>query len=61
MTRRDRDYIGDGVYVAHDRYQIYLSANHHENEVIALEPMVLVALVNYAKRIGILDNDENPS
>ncbi len=46
------EYIGDGVYVSFDGYQIWLAANHHENRVVALEPEVWSQLVEYAKRIG---------
>ena len=44
-------YLGDGVYASFDGYQIWLAVNHHENQVVALEPQVLNALVEYAKRI----------
>lgn len=54
--KKDTDaYIGDGVYVSFDGYQIWLAANHHENKVIALEPPVLKRLIEYAKRIGMLE------
>jgi len=45
------EYLGDGVYASFDGYQIWLSANHHENKVLALEPQVFENLVNYKKRI----------
>lgn len=48
------EYLGDGVYASFDGYQIWLAANHHENRVIALEPAVLMLLINYAQRIGVL-------
>ena len=44
-------YLGDGVYASFDGYHIWLAVNHHENQVVALEPQVLNALVEYAKRI----------
>jgi hypothetical protein len=47
-------HLGDGVYASFDGYQIWLAANHHENKVIALEPEVLVRLIAYAERVGIL-------
>jgi hypothetical protein len=40
-------YLGDGVYVSFDGYQIWLAANHHENKVIALEPHVFARLCEY--------------
>lgn len=42
------EYLGDGVYASFDGYQIWLAVNHHENKVVALEPEVLLALVQYA-------------
>jgi hypothetical protein len=40
-------YLGDGVYVSYDGYQLWLAANHPDNKVVALEPQVYHALVNY--------------
>lgn len=40
-------YLGDGVYASFDGYQIWLAANHHENRVVALEPNVFGALIEY--------------
>lgn len=49
MNQQDMDYIGDGVYVGHDGYQVWLSVGSHENpEVVALEPAVLEKLVQYS-------------
>jgi hypothetical protein len=48
------EYLGDGVYAGHDGYQIWLAANDQRNQVIALEPEVLVALIAYAERVGML-------
>lgn len=42
---REPSYIGDGVYLSDDKYQLWLAANLHENRVIALEPDVFLALV----------------
>jgi hypothetical protein len=39
-------YLGDGVYLSHDGYQLWLAVNHHENKVVALEPSVSIALVH---------------
>lgn len=50
----DREYIGDGVYVAHDGYSIWLSTVRTDPEIehyIALEPGVLTALNDYATRM----------
>jgi hypothetical protein len=59
----NRDYLGDGVYVDYDGYQIALTA---ENGIIAvgpiyLEPAVLVALGRYCGRMGIFDSKEKPT
>lgn len=50
----DEEYIGDGVYVSHDGYQIWLAANDPTHKCVALEPAVLLALIEYACRIGII-------
>lgn len=47
-------YLGDGVYASDDGFQIWLAANDPNNEVIALEPSVLAALIDYAEQIGML-------
>jgi hypothetical protein len=41
------NYLGDGVYVSFDGYQIWLAVNHHENKVVALEPSVFRRLCEY--------------
>jgi hypothetical protein len=46
------EYLGDGVYASFDGYQIWLAANHHENRVVALEPAVMVQLLDFARRLG---------
>ena len=46
------DYIGDGVYVRFDGYHIWLAANDHHNETVALEPEVFAGLLRYARRIN---------
>ena len=47
------DYLGDGVYVCFDGYQIELRANDMEapTDVIYLEPEVVRALRRYFDRI----------
>jgi len=45
-------YIGDGVYASFDGYQIKLRTNRDgPDEVIYIEPMVYMALVNFAKKV----------
>lgn len=45
------EYLGDGVYASFDGYHIWLAVNHHENKVVALEPAVLIALMEYMDRV----------
>lgn len=48
----ERDvYLGDGVYASFDGCQIWLAANDHHNKVVALEPNVYAALMEYARRV----------
>ena len=49
--KEKNEYLGDGVYVSFDGFQIWLAANHHENRVIALEPEVMHALIQYARKV----------
>lgn len=50
---RDARYVGDGVYVGHDGYHLWVwtSNGFQESEPIALEPKVLAALVGYHDRL----------
>lgn len=57
-VKDNHSYLGDGVYASFDGYQIWLAANHHENRVVALEPAVLLQLIEYAQRLGILSSKE---
>jgi hypothetical protein len=55
MTTQDPDYLGDGVYAAHDGDQIWLRVGDHEAPpLVALEPHVIRALIRYAERLGML-------
>lgn len=48
------DYLGDGVYVSFDGYQIWLSLKDDRDQDycrIALESHVLVALDDYRKKL----------
>lgn len=44
-----RTYLGDGVYAAHDGYQVWVATS--DSNRIALEPSVLAALLAYDKLI----------
>ena len=52
MKRSNEDYIGDGVFVSFDGYQIWLrTPRENGDHEIALDPMVLSALFDYVKTI----------
>jgi len=51
MITADTQYIGDGVYVGHDHYQLWLAANHHENMTVALNRETFESLVDYAAKL----------
>lgn len=51
MNNEFERYLGDGVYASFDGFQIWLAANHHDNKVIALEPNVFSALVDYERSV----------
>lgn len=49
MNQQDMQHIGDGVYVGHDGYQVWLTVNSHENpELVALDPSVIARLIQYS-------------
>ena len=52
MNEKQIEYIGDGVYVAHDGFGLWLLANDHINptDKIYLEPEVLKALNRFADK-----------
>jgi hypothetical protein len=55
---QNRDYLGDGVYVDYDGYQIALTAEDGIRVTqgpIFLEPPVLVALGRYVERMKVFD------
>lgn len=56
MTTENADYIGDGVYAGFDGFGIWLHANSHDHptDKVYLEPNVLVGLINFAKRVGLM-------
>jgi hypothetical protein len=43
-------YLGDGVYMSDDGYNIWLCLGHHENCVIALDPGVFSRLIEEGSR-----------
>ncbi len=40
-------YLGDGVYASFDGFHIWLAVNDHRNKVVALEPSIMAALIQY--------------
>ena len=50
---QDMRYLGDGVYVGHDGYQIWLMTNSHvsPDDMIALDPEIFKALLQYKESI----------
>lgn len=60
MSRTHQQYLGDGVYASFDGFQIWLAANHHTNDVIALEPHVVQALFQYGKWLSEQQQKEEP-
>lgn len=53
MLKRDfsEEYLGDAVYVSFDGYQLWLRTGDGNNNRIALEPSVYVALTQYVARL----------
>jgi len=52
MEKFPIEYLGDGVYASFDGYQVWLHVGRHDSPpVVALEPAVLRALVEYDKRM----------
>lgn len=45
----DKEYLGDGVYISHDGYQVWLSTQ--DGMRIALEPGLPEAVVSYWRKI----------
>lgn len=56
----DQSYIGDGVYVEHDGYQIWLGLDKGQR-VIALDPAVFDELVKYREFLIAKVKDNAPS
>lgn len=52
MKQPNEEYIGDGVFVSFDGYQIWLRTPREGGDhVIALEPMVLEYLFEYVDKL----------
>lgn len=49
------EHLGDGAYVSHDSFQIWVSAQRDGRlHAVALDALAIQNLVEYAKRIGLL-------
>lgn len=48
---RGRVYLGDGVYARWDGFNIHLAVNHHKNEVIVMEPLVVKDFEKWIEKI----------
>lgn len=52
MAQIQDEYLGDGVYASFDGYNIVLDLRAQDSTTrIALEPLVLSALITYAERV----------
>jgi len=48
-------YLGDGLYVSHDTFQVCLRAPRLDGDhVVYLEPRVLQAFIDFLRKEGIL-------
>lgn len=52
MSNLPREYLGDGVYVAYDGYQLILTAEGSQHNVIYMDPYVYVALEAFVKKLA---------
>ena len=51
MTDLNNSYLGDGVYLSFDGYQLWLAVGEHTNKIVALEPDVFINLITQGKRM----------
>ena len=59
MTKQQESYIGDGLYASFDGFMITLRApREHGDHVVALEPLILKAFIDYAMHVGMLKKPE---
>lgn len=45
MTGRPPEYLGDGVYLTDDGYQLWIAVGDHRNLIVALDEGVFTALM----------------
>jgi hypothetical protein len=55
----EKTYLGDGLYVDFDGYQLVLTAENGEKvtNVVYLEPQVYIALTEYVKELGLINEN----
>ncbi len=44
-------HMGDGVYLSHDGYQLWLAANHHDNKTVALDSGAFLNVIRGAGKL----------
>jgi len=55
MSEREQEiFLGDAVYASFDGDMIRLRTSGGINQVIYLDPSVMAALIEYAKRVGMV-------
>lgn len=50
---QEPQHLGDGVYIGHDGYQLWLSVGDHMRPTVALEPGLAQKILDYAKKKGV--------
>ena len=58
----DAEYLGDGVYLANDEWQLWLATGFDDNHVVALSPGVFLQLCERGaarlKAMGVLGEED---
>jgi hypothetical protein len=55
MSDATHIYLGDGVYARFDGYNVLLAVMNHRNEVLTLEPEVMLKLIEFADKHQLKD------
>ena len=60
MNQMKTEYLGDGLYVRCDGYQVYLMANSHTDptDTVALDSHVLASFLRWVERMRNTEEDE---
>jgi hypothetical protein len=51
---RNATYIGDGLYMVDDGYQVWIAIGDHHSTVAAIEPSIAASVVNYLLKSSVL-------